>query len=78
MYNSKSGIRIYVFKTSVENPGEVERLRPSLNNTLKLARWSFDLEDCDHILRIETTTEPPEAIIKLLKDEGFDCEELSY
>jgi hypothetical protein len=68
---------IYVFITSVKTEQEVGQLKPHLNDLLKQAEWNFDIEDCDKILRIDTSTEITENIIKLLYDNGFYCEELS-
>ncbi len=68
---------IYVFKTSVKLKKEVRGLKPHLNELLRQAKWNFDLEDCDKILRIDSETEICKTIIKLLQDKGFDCEELS-
>jgi len=67
---------IYVFKTSINIEKEIEIIKPFLNKLLPLGSWNFDLEDCDNILRIDTLIEKSEEIIKLLKDNGFDCEEL--
>jgi hypothetical protein len=67
---------IYVFITSVKTEQEVEQLKPFLNDLLKQAKWNFDLEDCDKILRIDSETEITQSVIKLLHNKGFDCEEL--
>jgi len=68
---------IYVFKTSVKLKKEVRELKPYLNKLLQQAKWNFDLEDCDKILRIDSETEIVEAVINLLQGKSFDCEELS-
>ena len=68
---------IYVFKTSVKRIKEVGQLKPHLNELLKQAKWNFDLEDCDKILRIESQTIISEEVIKLLQENGFECEELT-
>jgi len=68
---------IYVFKTSVKTKKDIQKLKPFLNELLLHAKWNFDLEDCDKILRIDSLTENPEALIKLLNDIGFACEELT-
>ena len=59
---------ISVFKTSVTNTKEIETLKPLLDIHLEFVKWNFDLEDRDNILRIDT--------IKMLRDDGFDCQEL--
>lgn len=39
-------------------------------------KWSFDLEDCDRVLRVETNSLSPEEINHVLRTAGFECEEL--
>ncbi len=67
---------IYVFKTSVKDEMDVNRLKPSLENFLGQSCWSFDLEDCDKILRVESHKHSAFHIIELLQNFGFNCEEL--
>lgn len=67
---------ISVFKTSVTNTKEIETLKPHLDIYLEFAKWNFDLEDCDNILRIDSINEIAQQTIKILKDNGFDCQEL--
>ena len=67
---------IYVFKTSVNTKKDSLKLKPLLNKALSLAKWNFDLEDCDKILRIDSPVCIVLAVIKLLHNNGFDCEEL--
>ena len=64
---------VLVFKTSVTRPEHIPPLRRGLD---ALGRWSFDLDDCDHILRVETDTSRVARIVKLLVAHGFSCEEL--
>ncbi|TQM51263.1 hypothetical protein BDE36_3039 [Arcticibacter tournemirensis] len=49
-----------------------------LNEVIPLAKWTFDLDDCDKILRVDTPAGSPETIIRTLRDTGFNCEELAY
>jgi hypothetical protein len=42
------------------------------------AKWNFDLEDCDNILRVDTPSNDAKGIIYLLQANGFVCEELMY
>lgn len=67
---------ILVFKTSVADITDVERLKLQLDDYLNGAKWNFDLEDCDRILRIDSTGEVTGTVIRLLEGNGFCCEEL--
>lgn len=68
---------IYIFRTSVENVADINKLQHLLN---KLAgdggNWNFDLEDCDRILRLESRQTEPQQIRATVKAEGFFIEEL--
>jgi len=66
---------IFVFKTNV-SPDDLETLQPLLYKHLPNSKWNFDLEDCDNILRIDSVNEITQPTIKILKDNGFDCQEL--
>ena len=68
---------INVFKTSVKTRKAIKYLKPQLDKILSNGIWNFDLEDCDNILRIESQLEISSDVIKLLKYEGFECEELA-
>lgn len=67
---------VYVFKTSVITEIQISKLRPELDELLPDSQWNFDLDDCDKILRIDTSADIADAIITLLLTSGFDCEEL--
>jgi hypothetical protein len=72
--NSKSSI--LVFKTSVSNQNDIIRLSLQLNNIIRNGKWNFDLDDCDNILRVESTLNTPHVIINLLNEHAFECVEL--
>lgn len=67
---------IYVFKTSVLTEKDIEVLKPNLE-AFASTQWNFDLEDCDKILRVDAPKELSTAVIELLLEKGYDCEELS-
>jgi len=67
---------IYVFKTSVSTRKNAEKLRPYLDKLLKNAKWNFDLDDCDKILRVDTTENITTTLPSLLHGLDFICQEL--
>lgn len=72
-----SDLVIYVFATSVETEKEVALLQPLLDH-LAGTGWSFDLEDCDRVLRVDCAADIPEAeIADILHRNGFRCEALA-
>ncbi len=67
---------IHVFRTSVETSEDIKILKPKLDKVSTINRWNFDLDDCDNILRIDSSKASPELIVNLLKEANFECQEL--
>lgn len=66
-----------VFKTSVESAQHVHLLGPFLDSVAGRGHWNFALDDQDKILRIASSKVSAEAAIQLLRQNGFECNELS-
>ena len=68
---------VLVFRTSVTGNACVDSLRPLLDGIVgRTGRWTFDLEDRDHVLRIEADGVDTEDVIRLLQERGEQCSEL--
>ncbi|MDQ4139883.1 MAG: hypothetical protein M3142_05110 [Bacteroidota bacterium] len=68
---------VLVFQTSVTTHQRVNQVRPVLDNLMHSGeKWNFDLEDCDHILRVEAIRIQAPVIIQSLNKAGFVCKEL--
>lgn len=67
-------MKVLLFKTSVKYGHEVEQVKDLLNDLLQGDRWTFDLDDCDHVLRIVSDKIGHIDITGLLHSEGFYCE----
>lgn len=67
---------IFVFKTSVKTKRQVKNLKPHIDKKLPSAKWNFDLEDIDKILRVDSEENIAFKIIDLLNVHKFYCEEL--
>jgi hypothetical protein len=67
---------IFVFKTSVKTKMQIKKLKPHIDKILPKAKWNFDLEDCDKILRIDSEENIVLKITDLLTIHKFNCEEL--
>lgn len=67
---------VLVFKTNVSKDDEVVKVGDALASEKNITRWSIDREDVDKVLRIECDSLHPIAVIRLLSDAGFQCEEL--
>lgn len=67
---------IYVFKTSVKSKTQAKGLKPHIDKILPIAKWNFDLDDCDKILRIDIEENIVLKITDLLHTHNHCCEEL--
>jgi hypothetical protein len=67
---------VLIFKTSVATPGQANRLQPLLSALSDIKQYTFDLEDCDRVLRIVSSRIEPQTIKHILRMAGFSCEEL--
>ena len=73
---TKPSITILVFKTNIRSILDIKAVDETISHLAGLRRWNVDRDDCDNVLRIETTLPDPGHIIGLVKQAGFFCEEL--
>ena len=69
---------VEVFKTNVQKKTESKMLLSVLSETFPSFKISFDLSDCDKVLRVEGENMEALRIMILLKEHGFTCEVLEY
>ena len=62
---------VFVFKTNISNRWQTRRLRKQFEEQLQDSYSSFDLEDCDKVLRIESSFEVTQQVIQLMQENGF-------
>lgn len=71
-------MNILIFKTSVTQPRQLNRVHTILTSIPSVTDWNFDLEDCDNILRIVSADLSPRYIETILQNAGIGCEELEF
>ncbi|MFB2119666.1 hypothetical protein [Parapedobacter sp. 2B3] len=69
---------IFIFKTGVHTTAHVQQVAVLFGSVGEIKQWSFDLEDCDKILRIVALGIRPGAVERLLAGAGLACEHLAY
>ena len=67
---------IEVFATNVSEPTHAIELEDVLQYHFPLSRISFDLDDCDRILRVEGDGISQMKIVGLLAARGYECRKL--
>lgn len=69
---------IIIYKTNVPDEMAVDKLRADFDREFTGMNWSFDLEDCDKILRMDVPLSKKGDVIELLLEKGFYCKEFPY
>ena len=69
---------VLIFKTNVTSKRKVSKVSTLLTAVPAIQQWNFDLEDCDHILRIVSNGLSPRYVESALQSVGIRCEELAY
>jgi hypothetical protein len=67
---------IEVFKTNIQDSNTAHYIIQEMMNLYPDASVNFDLEDCDNILRIESSVLTVSHIIKHINNLGYECEPL--
>ena len=68
---------VEVFKTNVQQRELAEQLASILRVQFVSSKISFDLEDCDKILRIEGKQICVKTVIEILSKHELECEVLT-
>ena len=69
---------VEVFKTNVTAVADADMLIVELHKAFPFYKVNFDLDDCDHILRVKSMSADinPIPVIALLKAFGFEAKAL--
>ncbi len=67
---------ISIFRTSVNSEDKIEQLKSLLNIIIGSDNWSFDLEDCDNVLRVNYYSIMNNFLIEEIHKMGFECIEV--
>jgi hypothetical protein len=67
---------VLVFKTNISSDSDVVKVGHVLTSEINIVRWTIDRDDIDKVLRVECDQLQPEAVVMLLRNAGYECEEL--
>lgn len=71
-------MEILIFKTNVTSKKKASKIGSLLSSVPTIKQWSFDLDDCDKVLRVVATRLNPDFVESLLQAAGFKCQVLDY
>ena len=69
-------MEILIFKTDIDNSWHKNMAQKLLGNLQGILKWSVDVEDIDHVLRVEANNLPPRHVELVLALAGYYCEEM--
>jgi len=64
---------VEVFRTNVSDPATADSILHALRQSMQVVRVTFDLEDCDRVLRVEGKDVCVAHVAKVLSGVGFQC-----
>ena len=77
IYYTREEIDILVFKTNIQSKKDVHRVAPVMDDDERIICWNVDLEDIDKVLRIESRQLSIGQVIQLIRERGYECQELT-
>ena len=72
-----TALEVLVFKTNLHSHTDVLRITSALDQLPGVLRWNVDLQDVDHVLRIESRNLPTAVVKGALNCAGYLCDELT-
>lgn len=69
--------QVLVFKSDIETRMEAMALCTALRSVPGIQRCSIDLEDCDHVLRVQGNCLDCPSLVRIVRDWGVRIEELA-
>ena len=69
-------MEVLVFRTGVNNTENIDAIAGKFNSMNGIHKWSFDFDDNERILRVESVGISPREIENVLTGMNYYCEEL--
>lgn len=70
-------MEVLVYKTNINDPHDVERIKPFFKEQSEILKWNVDIEDDDRVLRVEAHSDMSGKIETLVCQAGYWCKELT-
>lgn len=67
---------LHILKTNIHSEEEHLDIKELLDLHPEINEWSLDREDIDRVLRIVSDTLSIEEAIGIIRDKGYQCDEL--
>lgn len=70
-------MELFILKTNILSLTMKEALALQINEISQIKKWSVDYQDCDGVLRALAEGICINELIQLIRQWGFECEELN-
>ena len=67
---------LLIFKTNINTLAQLKTADSILSTKEEIKHWNVDIDDCDKVLRIETSALKTVDVIDVLKLNNIYCEEM--
>lgn len=74
----KQDLNVLILKSNISTPGDIRKVDHAFSQLHCIKRWTVDLDDWEHILKVESYVFSCENIAVILKKVGFECSELDH
>ncbi|MEP1035055.1 hypothetical protein [Ekhidna sp.] len=74
----KKDLNVLILKSNIKTKNDVEKINQVFSQIKYIQRWTVDLDDWEHVLKIESSILTCENIAVILERFGYQCSELTH
>ncbi|MEQ8905926.1 hypothetical protein [Ekhidna sp.] len=75
---SRHSINTLILKTNIRTTADVEKVSQAFSKLNCIKRWTVDIDDWEHVLKVEVYMLSYKNIAVLLDRIGYECSELDH
>ncbi len=75
---SKQDLNVHILKSNIRTKKDVAIVNQVFSKINAVRRWTIDLDDWEHVLKVETFILSATNIAVILEQFGYQCTELNH
>ncbi|WP_420316299.1 hypothetical protein [Ekhidna sp.] len=75
---SKHALNTLIFKSNISTSADVAKVHNTFSQLKCIKRWAVDLDDWEHVLKVESDVLSCDNITAILESIGIECSELNH
>lgn len=75
---SKNDLNVLILKSNIQTKNDAKIVNEVFEQIKSIHRWSVDLDDWEHVLKVESYMLSCENIAVILSKFGYQCAELNH